>query len=96
MERIEELESRQAFQEDLLQKLDDALDYQSRRILDLEDRVRYLLSRIEELEEGRGDDDGMGDEGRTHRTTSTHLKLTSTGAHMKAVIVGDDKSLSLG
>lgn len=49
-ERLEAVETRQAFQDDLMQKLDDALGWQTRKVLELEDRVRRLMARVEELE----------------------------------------------
>ncbi len=62
-DRLADIESRQAFQDDLLQKLDDALGYQQRRILELEDRVARLLVRLQALEQQLGDIQSPQDEG---------------------------------
>lgn len=62
-DRFEEVETRQAFQEDLLQKLDDALEYQTRLVLDLERQVSRLLERIESLEQSIDDIQPQQDDG---------------------------------
>jgi SlyX protein len=48
--RIEELEIRVAFQEDLLQKLDDALAHQQREVLELRTVLRQMTHQIQTLE----------------------------------------------
>ena len=62
-DRFEAIESRQAFQDDLLQQLDDALGYQQRKIMELESRVSRLMIRIEELENSMNDAGGHQDDG---------------------------------
>ncbi len=57
-ERFEALETRQTFQDDVVQKLDDALGYQQRQLLELENKVQRLLARIEELENALEDVQG--------------------------------------
>lgn len=49
-EKFEALETRQAFQDDLLAKLDDALSGQQKQIFDLKAEVRRLSERVRELE----------------------------------------------
>jgi SlyX protein len=49
-EKIILLEERQAFQEDTIQKLDDAVSEQQRQIMALEDQLKYLLSQFRKLE----------------------------------------------
>ena len=44
------LEERQAFQEDTLQKLDDAVSEQQRQIMALEDQLKRLSSQFRKLE----------------------------------------------
>ena len=44
------LEERQAFQEDTIQKLDDAVSEQQRQIMALEDQLKHLLSQFRKLE----------------------------------------------
>ena len=44
------LEERQAFQEDTLQKLDDAVSEQQRQIMALEDQLKHLSSQFRKLE----------------------------------------------
>ena len=52
--RIEELESKIAFQEDSLQQLDKALSQQQQQIFDLKEQLRYLNERIKEVESPSG------------------------------------------
>ena len=52
--RVIELEQRLAFQDDLLQKLDDALASQQRQILDLEHQLKVLIDHVKRLEQGGG------------------------------------------
>ena len=49
-EKIILLEERQAFQEDTIQKLDDAVSEQQRQIMALEDQLKHLLSQFRKLE----------------------------------------------
>ncbi len=48
--RLLELETRVAFQEDTIQKLDDALAAQQQQIMDLERQVHLLGTQIKEIE----------------------------------------------
>lgn len=48
--RFEELETRIAFQEDLLQKLDDALAGQQKQLFDLQARLALVTEQVRELE----------------------------------------------
>ena len=48
-EKIILLEERQAFQEDTLQKLDDAVSGQQRQIMALEDQLKHLLDQFRKL-----------------------------------------------
>jgi SlyX protein len=48
--RLLELETRVAFQEDTIQKLDDALASQQQQIMDLERQVQLLGLQIKEIE----------------------------------------------
>ncbi|XOV90290.1 MAG: SlyX family protein [Pseudomonadota bacterium] len=48
--RFEDMESRIAFQEDLLQKLDDALGLQQQQIFELKEDIRRLNAIIADLE----------------------------------------------
>lgn len=48
--RFEELETRIAFQEDLLQKLDDALAGQQKQLFDLQARLAIVTKQVRELE----------------------------------------------
>ena len=50
--RIEEIETKAAFQEDLLQKLDDALASQQKQILDLKGQIKALNEQVRSLEAG--------------------------------------------
>lgn len=49
-ERLLELETRVAFQEDTIQKLDDALASQQQQIMDLERQVQLLGLQIKDIE----------------------------------------------
>lgn len=55
-ERWIELESQLAFQEDLLQALNDALVKQQKQIEQLEVQVRSLGGKLAQLEDARGSD----------------------------------------
>jgi SlyX protein len=48
---IEELETRIAFQEDLLQKLDDALASQQTQLMNLQRQLEFLMLQVKELEQ---------------------------------------------
>lgn len=48
--RFVELETKMAFQEDLIQKLDDAVANQQQQIFELQTLVKYLSSQIKEVE----------------------------------------------
>jgi len=48
--RLHELESQVAFQEDTIQKLDDALADQQQQIMDLERQIQLLGSQIKEID----------------------------------------------
>ncbi|MEX0941423.1 MAG: SlyX family protein [Pseudomonadales bacterium] len=58
--RIEELEIRVSFQEDLLQKLDDALAHQQREVLELKSVLRQMTHQIETLEAAFPDEESAG------------------------------------
>ncbi len=62
-DRFEAIETRQAFQDDAVQKLDDALDYQTRKVLELERIVSRLLERVESLEQAMEDAQSPQDDG---------------------------------
>ncbi len=47
---IDELQTRLVFQEDLLQKLDDALGSQQRQLMALNDRISLLMDQIKMME----------------------------------------------
>lgn len=49
-ERFESLETKIAFQEDLIQKLDDALSDQQQQILDLRVQLQHVSSQVKEME----------------------------------------------
>ena len=49
-QRFEQLETRVAFQEDMIQKLDDALISQQKQILDLQILLKHVSSQIESME----------------------------------------------
>jgi SlyX protein len=48
--RLEELETRVVFQEDTIQKLDDALAAQQQQIMDLERQIQIMGTQIKEIE----------------------------------------------
>ncbi len=48
--RLEELETRVVFQEDTIQKLDDALAAQQQQIMDLERQLHLIGTQIKEIE----------------------------------------------
>lgn len=52
-EKIEELEIKIAFQEDLLTKLDQTVAAQQQQILKLESKVKLLIERLTELNQGQ-------------------------------------------
>lgn len=47
---LEDLQTKLAFQEDLIQKLDDALGSQQRQLLDMDRRVELLMEQIKMME----------------------------------------------
>lgn len=49
-ERIDELEEKMAFQEDTIQKLDDALASQQKQLLDAELRIKLLIEQLRKIE----------------------------------------------
>ena len=49
-QRLENLETQVAFQEDLIQKLDDALISQQQQLLDLQRQMELLLNQIKMME----------------------------------------------
>ena len=49
-ERFESLETKIAFQEDLIQKLDDALLDQQKQILDLRIQLRHVSNQVKDME----------------------------------------------
>lgn len=62
-DRLEALEMRQTFTDDQVQKLEDALDYSTRKVLELEQQVARLLKRLESLEQSSEDDQETHDDG---------------------------------
>ena len=60
------LEERQAFQEDTLQKLDDAVSEQQKQIMSLEDQLKHLLSQFRKLESSIPDGGSAEDEKPPH------------------------------
>ena len=50
-QRLENLESRLAFQEDLIQKLDDALGSQQQQLLKMQHRLELLIEQIKLVEQ---------------------------------------------
>jgi SlyX protein len=60
------LEERQAFQEDTLQKLDDAVSGQQRQIMALEDQLKHLSSQFRKLESSVPDGGSAEDETPPH------------------------------
>jgi len=49
-DRFESLETKIAFQEDLIQKLDDALLDQQKQILDLRIQLRHVSNQVKDME----------------------------------------------
>jgi SlyX protein len=54
--RFEDLETQLAFQEDLIQKLDDALADQQQQIFDLKIQLQYVTDQIHAAEAPKQDD----------------------------------------
>ncbi len=48
--RLEELETQVSFQEDLIQKLDDALISQQHQLLDLQRQLELLIDQVKTME----------------------------------------------
>jgi SlyX protein len=65
-ERIKELESRLAFQEDLVEKLNDAVSHQQLVITDLGNTVNIILDRTRQLLNDGGSPDPVADEKPPH------------------------------
>ncbi|HKJ17005.1 MAG TPA: SlyX family protein [Xanthomonadales bacterium] len=62
VDRLEELESRLVFQDDLVEQLNDVVARQDRLIADLQIRISTLEKRLEDLADGAassGDGDGF-------------------------------------
>ncbi len=49
-DRFEELETKIAFQEDVIHKLDDALASQQQQIMDLQTQLKHVTSQLKTLE----------------------------------------------
>jgi SlyX protein len=65
-DQVDRLEMKIAFQEDLLQKLDDAVFSQQQQILLLEDQVRVLSEQIQQIATTRPDVMSVVDERPPH------------------------------
>ena len=65
-ERIDELESRLAFQDDLIESLNDVVASQDRLLHDLGKRVRQLEAKLEDLAEAAPGGAGEGHEPPPH------------------------------
>ena len=65
-DQVDRLEMKIAFQEDLLQKLDDAVFAQQQQILLLEDQVRVLSEQLQQIETTRPDVMSVVDERPPH------------------------------
>ena len=65
-DQVDRLEMKIAFQEDLLQKLDDAVFAQQQQILLLEDQVRVLSEQIQQIATTRPDVMSVVDERPPH------------------------------
>ena len=52
-ERIIELEEKIAFQEDLIQKLDDALSDQQQQLMNAERKIEMMLQQLRKLEDNQ-------------------------------------------
>jgi len=65
-DQVDRLEMKIAFQEDLLQKLDDAVFAQQQQILLLEDQVRVLSEQLQQIATTRPDAMSVVDEPPPH------------------------------
>ena len=65
-DQVDRLEMKIAFQEDLLQKLDDAVFAQQQQILLLEDQVRVLSEQLQQIATTRSDAISVVDEPPPH------------------------------
>ena len=65
-DHLDRLEMKIAFQEDLLQKLDDAVFVQQQQILLLEDQVRVLSEQLQQIATTRPDAISVVDEPPPH------------------------------
>jgi SlyX protein len=65
-DQVDRLEMKIAFQEDLLQKLDDAVFAQQQQILLLEDQVRVLSEQLQQIATTRPDVMSVVDERPPH------------------------------
>jgi SlyX protein len=65
-DQVDGLEMKIAFQEDLLQKLDDAVFAQQQQILLLEDQVRVLSEQLQQIATARTEAMSAGDERPPH------------------------------
>ncbi|MBT3461888.1 MAG: SlyX family protein [Gammaproteobacteria bacterium] len=65
-DQVDRLEMKIAFQEDLLQKLDDAVVVQQQQILLLEDQVRVLSEQLQQIATTRSDAMSVVDEPPPH------------------------------
>ena len=65
-DQVDRLEMKIAFQEDLLQKLDDAVFAQQQQILLLEDQVRVLSEQLQQIATTRSDVMSVVDERPPH------------------------------
>jgi SlyX protein len=65
-DQLDRLEMKIAFQEDLLQKLDDAVFVQQQQILLLEDQVRVLSEQLQQIATTRSDAMSVVDEPPPH------------------------------
>ena len=65
-DQVDRLEMKNAFQEDLLQKLDDAVVVQQQQILLLEDQVRVLSEQLQQIATTRSDAMSVVDEPPPH------------------------------
>lgn len=64
--RIEELEVRLAFQEDLIQELNDVITRQDGQLLKLQEQLRVLAEKHKELAFRLSEDDSLEDERPPH------------------------------
>jgi SlyX protein len=65
-DQVDGLEMKIAFQEDLLQKLDDAVFAQQQQILLLQDQVRVLSEQLQQIATARPEAMSAGDERPPH------------------------------